>query len=105
MLTSFILKKPSQNTDSACLSPVLTLLKNAFHRPAIRFGLAREGHGKFRDPRFVSFISQSNRKTLNTDFQDAVLRGRKLFRLVLIGALGCIAAWVVLESAHALSMF
>jgi hypothetical protein len=81
------------------------LIKNLFHRPAIRFGLASDSRGRFRDPRFVSFISQSNRKTLNTDFQDAVLRGRKLFRLVLIGALGCIAAWVVLESAHALSMF
>jgi hypothetical protein len=84
---------------------VLTLLKNAFHRPAIRFGLAREGHGKFRDPRFVSFISQSNRKSLNTDFQDAVLRGRRVLRYALVAALVCAGAWVVVESAHALSMF
>ncbi|HMD60874.1 MAG TPA: hypothetical protein VKG78_05565 [Opitutaceae bacterium] len=80
-------------------------LKRLLHRPAIRFGMAGDSRGKFRDPRFVSFISESNRKTLNTDFQDAVLRGRKLFRYALIAALASGAAWVVLESAHALSMF
>jgi hypothetical protein len=84
---------------------MLSLLKNLFHRPVIRFGLARDTHGKFRDPRFVSFISESNRKTLNTDFQDAVLRGRKVARYALAVALVCAGAWVVLESAHALSMF
>jgi hypothetical protein len=67
--------------------------------------LARDGRGKFRDPRFVSFISQSNRKTLNTDFQDAVLQGRKLVRYALVAVLVCGGAWVVIESAHALSMF
>jgi hypothetical protein len=81
------------------------LLKNLFHRPAIRFGLPQDGRGKFRDPRFVSFITQSNRKTLNTDFQDAVLRGRKVFRFALVVALVTGGAWVLLESAHALSMF
>jgi hypothetical protein len=84
---------------------MLPLLKNFFHRPAIRFGMARDARGRFRDPRFVSFISEFNRKTLNTDFQDAVLKGRKLFRYALVAALVCVAAWVVLESAHALSMF
>ena len=46
-----------------------TLIKRLFHRPAIRFGMASDSRGKFRDPRFVSFISESNRKTLNTDFR------------------------------------
>ena len=84
---------------------MLSLLKNVFHRPAIRYGLARDHRGKFRDPRFVSFISEFNRKTLNTDFQDAVLRGRKIARYALVAALVCVGAWIVLESAHALSMF
>jgi hypothetical protein len=84
---------------------MVTLLKRLFHRPVIRFGMARDGRGRFRDPRFVSFISESNRKTLNTDFQDAVLRGRKLFRYALVAAVACGGAWVVLESAHALSLF
>jgi hypothetical protein len=84
---------------------VLYLLKNLFHRPAIRFGLASRGHGKFRDPRFVSFIAQNNRKALNTDFKDAVLQGRKMFRYALVAALVCGVSWVLVESAHALSMF
>jgi hypothetical protein len=81
------------------------LLKNLFHRPAIRFGKGRGAGGKFQDPRFASFMSQSNRKSLNTDFQDAVLQGRKLIRYALVVAVGCAAVWVAIESAHALSMF
>ncbi|WP_158277584.1 hypothetical protein [Opitutus sp. ER46] len=50
-------------------------------------------------------MHQSNRKTLDTDLHDAVLRGRRLmrgaFKLALAG--GC--AWVLLESAKALSVF
>jgi hypothetical protein len=84
---------------------MFTLVKNLFHRPALRFGLASAAHGKFRDPRFVSFISESNRKTLNTDFQDAVLKARKFVRYAMVLAVACAGAWVVLESAHALSMF
>jgi hypothetical protein len=81
------------------------LLKNLFHRPAIRFGKGCGAGGKFRDQRFASFMSQNNRKSLNTDFQDAVLQGRKLLRYALVAAVGCAAVWVALESAHALSMF
>ena len=84
---------------------VLRALFSHSHRPAIRFGLARDPRGRFRDPRFVSFMTQSNRKALDTDLHDAVLRSRKImrdvFRLALIGGV----AWVVLESAKALSVF
>ena len=82
-----------------------TLVKNLFHRPAIRFEMVGDSRGKFRDPRFVSFISESNRKTINTDFHDAVLKARRLLRYALVAAVACGGAWVVLESAHALSMF
>jgi hypothetical protein len=84
---------------------VLRVLLNLCHRPAIRFGLRRDPRGRFRDPRFVSFLADSNRKPLDTDRHDAVLKGRKvaknLFRLALFGG----TAWVVLESAKALSVF
>jgi hypothetical protein len=84
---------------------VLRLLRNLCHRPAIRNGLRRDFRGRFRDPRFVSFLSQTNRKALDTDLHDAVLRGRRLMRNVLmLGAAGG-GAWVVLESAKALSVF
>lgn len=84
---------------------MLRVLLNLCHRPAVRFGLKRDPRGRFRDPRFASFIAESNRKPLDTDFHDAVLRGRKfvrtLFKLAVAG--GC--AWIVLESAKALSIF
>ena len=75
------------------------------HRPAVRFGLARDGRGRLRDPQFVSFVALSNRKMLDTDFQDAVLRGRKVVRRVIQGLLVFGGAWIVLESARALSVF
>jgi hypothetical protein len=84
---------------------VLRALLHFCHRPAVRFGLRRDTRGRFREPRFVSFMAQSNRKVLDTNLHDAVLRGRKmvrtLFKFALVG--GC--AWVVLESAKALSVF
>ncbi len=87
------------------MAVVLRVLLNLCHRPAVRFGLRRDPRGRFRDPRFVSFLTQSNHKALDTDFHDAVLRGRKFMRLFLrLGLLGG-AAWVVLESAQALSVF
>ncbi|MSU70081.1 MAG: hypothetical protein EXS39_04755 [Opitutaceae bacterium] len=84
---------------------MLRALKQLCHRPALRFGLARDGHGRLRDPRFVSFVCQSNRKLLDTDFHDAVLRGRKFARRVFIALLALGGTWIVLESAQALSVF
>ncbi|MBI4623986.1 MAG: hypothetical protein HY736_12320 [Verrucomicrobia bacterium] len=84
---------------------MLRFVLNLCHRPTLRLGLQRDPRGRFRDPQFVSFMAQSNRRQLDTDLHDAVLRGRKimrnLFRLAITG--GC--AWVVLESAKALSVF
>lgn len=84
---------------------MVSALRRWFHRPALRFGLARDVRGRFRDPRFVSFIADNNRKTLDTDFQDAVLRGRKFMKQALVVALAVAGAWIVLESAKALSTF
>jgi hypothetical protein len=97
---------PIEKTTSKCRNhDVLRVLLNLCHRPAIRFGLRRDPRGRFRDPRFVSFMAETNRRPLDTDFHDAILRGRKwmklVFRLALIGG----GAWVVLESAKALSVF
>lgn len=76
-----------------------------FRRPVIRTGPTRDPRGRFRDPRFATFIAQNNRRTVDTDFQDTVLRGRKLMRnLLRLAAFGG-AAWVVIESAKALSVF
>lgn len=84
---------------------MLRALLNLCRRPAIRLGLRRDPRGRFRDPRFVSFLSQTNRKSLDTDLHDAVLRGRRLVRNLLMLGLAGGGAWIVLESAKALSVF
>jgi len=84
---------------------VLRVLLNLLHRPAVRSGLPRGVQGQIRNPRFVSFLAQSNRKTLDTNFHDTVLRGRRLARQVLFVLIGAGCAWVVLESAKAISTF
>lgn len=100
--SGFPIEKTTLNSE---ISGVLRFLLNLCRRPVYRFGLSRDARGRFRDPRFVSFMSQTNRARLDTDLHDAVLRGRKvvrtIFRLALAG--GC--TWVVLESAKALSAF
>ncbi len=85
---------------------MLRFLANFFRRPAIRFGLARDRRGgRLRDPRFVSFMAQTNRRSLDTDLQDALLRSRKLARHAMVAAALVGAAWFALESARALSIF
>ena len=84
---------------------MLRAILNFCRRPSIRFGLGRDPRGRFREPRFASFLAENNRRRPDTDRHDAVLRGRKvmrnLFRLALAGG----GAWVVLESARALAIF
>ncbi len=81
------------------------VLKRLWHVPAVRLGMARDRRGRFRDPRFVSFLVQNNRRTVDTHVQDAVLRGRRLAKHALIVAVALGGAWFVLESAKALSAF
>lgn len=74
--------------------------------PLTRLGLRRRRqHGRFRDPQFASFLSERNRGRNNTDFQDAVLKGRKLFKTLLALGLASGGAWFLVESAKALSVF
>ena len=84
---------------------MLRFLINLCHRPTIRFGLRRDPRGRFRDPQFASFMADTNKRPLDHDVHDAMLKGRKAMKAFLkIGfALG--GAWVVLESAKALSVF
>lgn len=80
-------------------------LKNLWHRPAVKLGLVRDPRGRFRDPRFVSFLAQNNRRTIDTNLQDAVLRGRRLAKQVFVLVLAAGGVWFVVESAKALSIF
>ena len=85
---------------------MLRALQNLFHRPAFRFGLARDTRSRLRDPQFVSFMAQNNQHhSTNSDLQDAVMRGRRLAKQAFVVLLVAGGAWVVIESAKALSVF
>jgi len=75
----------------------------------LRSGSRREYHpelkGRLRNPRFVSFMATNNRRRIDTDLLDAMLRSRKWMINALRLALGSGVAWVLLESARALSIF
>ena len=87
------------------MAAVFRVLLNLCHRPAVRFGLRRDPRGRFRDPRFASFLSESNRHGNDSDLRDTLLRGRKLMRNLLRLSVVGGGAWIVLESAKALSVF
>lgn len=80
-------------------------LQRLFHRPALRFGTSRDARSRFRDPRFVSFLANSNRGAIDTHVQDNFLRARRLLKNALVAGLVAAFAWIVVESAKALTMF
>ncbi|WP_044891536.1 hypothetical protein [Opitutus terrae] len=84
---------------------MLRFLLNSCRRPPIRFGLARDTRGAHRNASFASFLAQSNRNPLDSHRHGAILRSRRFARQVLFVALACGAAWVVVESAKALTTF
>lgn len=50
-------------------------------------------------------MAQSNRRPMDTDMQDAVLKGRKAMKHLMLAGLSLGGAWIVIESAKALSVF
>ena len=88
---------------------MLYSLKSLFHRPAIRMGRVDNSlirTTRLRNAQFVSFMSQGDSLTpMSTDRYDARLRWRKLFKAVLVFAMVGGVAWVIIESAHAITMF
>lgn len=84
---------------------MLRALLNLCRRPALRFGLRRDPRGRFRDPKFASFMAQGNRRARDTDMHDAMLKGRKAMKAVFCIGLALGGAWIVIESAKALSVF
>jgi hypothetical protein len=85
------------------------VLKNLFHRPAIKMGRvdnSRIHTTRLRNAQFVSFVSESGSLTpFSTDRYDARLRRRKLLKAFLATGVAAGLTWVVIESAHALTMF
>ncbi len=84
---------------------MLRALQHLFHRPAIRLGVMDEPRGLCRNPRFVSFLVESNRPVINPSFHFSLVRGRRLLRQALTVALAGGGVWILFESARALSVF
>jgi hypothetical protein len=86
---------------------MLPTLKSLFHRPAIRMGRVDNSlihTTRLRNAQFVSFMAVSMHPFM-TDRYDTRLRRRKRLKAVFALAIVAGVAWVVLESAHALSMY
>jgi len=90
---------------------MLRVVKNWFHRPAIRMGRVDNSlirTTRIRNAQFVSFISESGTLRSSSRYADRYerrLRRRKLLKGVFALGLATGAAWVVIESAKALSLF
>jgi hypothetical protein len=88
---------------------MLRVLKNLFHRPAIRMGRvdnSRINPTRLRNAQFVSFMSESGTLSpYHTDRYDARLKRRKLMKGLLGATVTAGAAWIVIESARALTIF
>ena len=84
-------------------------LKSLFHRPAIRMGRvdnSRIQTTRLRNAQFVSFMSQNaSMAPFSTDRYDSILRRRKRYQAVFALAIVVGLAWIIIESASALSMF
>ena len=84
-------------------------LKSLFHRPAIRMGRVDNSliqTTRLRNAQFVSFMSQGDSLApMSMDRCDTRLRRRKWFKAALVLALVGGVAWVIIESAHAITMF
>lgn len=81
------------------------LFQRLFHRPALTFGLVEDRRSRFRNPRFASFIAQYDSRVRNSDAFDAKLRARRWVQRGLFAAAALGGAWVVVESAKAISSF
>jgi hypothetical protein len=89
---------------------MLHALKQLFHRPAIRMGRvdnSRIQTTRLRNAQFVSFFAENGNLGGfgGSDRYESRLRRRRYLKTALAIIVTAGAAWVVIESAQALSMF
>jgi hypothetical protein len=87
---------------------MLRQIRHWFYRPAIRMGPvdnSRIHTTRVKNAQFVSYLTESGFRRVNADRYESSLRRRRLLKqgllLLLIGG----GAWIVIESAKALSTF
>lgn len=88
---------------------MVRVFKNLFHRPTIRFGSvdnSRIATTPIRNSLFISFITETGcYRSRHVDRHEAHMRRRKLAKGLLLIAIGAASAWIIIESAKALTMF
>jgi hypothetical protein len=88
---------------------VIRVFKNWFHRPMVRFGAidnTRIATTPIRNSLFISFIAETGcYRARQVDRHEAQMRRRKFAKGLLLIAIGALSAWVIIESAKALTMF
>lgn len=88
---------------------MLYALKSLFHRPAIRMGRVDNSliqTTRLRNAQFVSFMAQSESLApFCADRYESKLRRRKFVKTALVVSLVAGAAWIIIESASAITMF
>ncbi|MFH1497383.1 MAG: hypothetical protein ABII82_06100 [Verrucomicrobiota bacterium] len=91
------------------VNAVLNVLLNLFRRSPIRMGRvdnSRINRTRIRNAQFVSFMSEGRCLSgRDSDRYDARLRRQKLMRSLATLAAAAGLAWIVVESARAISMF
>jgi len=83
-------------------------IRQWFHRPAIRMGSIDNSRIRMthtKNAQFVSYLTETGFRRVNGDRYESSLRRRRLLKRLLWVALIGGGAWVVIESARALSMY
>ena len=87
---------------------MLRAFRHWLHRPALRMASvdnSRIHTTRTQNAQFISYLVESGFRQVNPDRYEASLRRRRLGRNLLVAAMAGGLAWVVIESAKALSMF
>jgi len=79
-----------------------------YRRPAIRWGSVDNSRIRTtttKNAQFISYLVESGFRRVNVDRYETSLRRRRFSKLLLLLMLGAGGAWVIIESARALSMY
>ena len=87
---------------------MLRALRHWFHRPALRMASvdnSRIHTTRTQNAQFISYLVESGFRQVNPDRYEASLRRRRFVRGLLFALVAGGGAWVLIESAKALSAF
>ena len=87
---------------------MLRAVRHWFYRPAIRMWSvdnSRIHTTQTKNAQFISYLVESGFRQVNVDRYESSLRRRRLVKSLLFWILVAGGAWVLIESARAISMF